>query len=197
MSESMYNMRMKIRNIWLAIFCVFLLQGFSFAPKVILTIDDIFYSRLKGSSAQKLRAVAGFKYWPRYYGLRKKTIFYIIEKESNFDCNAFNPQKGEIGLMQPWGKCFQDISFGAEYFNKDGSLNKHKVFDPWENIRIGCAYYKICKRKAKHQNVGRFQFKKDEIALFYYNGGIGTWEKGFKKLLLYAQNINEKGGEEE
>lgn len=189
MRHIIYNMGMKSLNLVISIFCLFLLQGFSWAPRVTLTIADKFHDKLDGTPEQKLRALAGFKKWPRHYNHSQEEIYLLIEKETagRFHCSAFNIKTQARGLMQIREIALKDIGCGKEFFDKDGRLNIHKCYDGYMNIMAGCAYFRRCKEMAKAQRIGRFVFTRDEVALAYYCAGYFTWNVTIKGTLDYLQ----------
>lgn len=83
-------------------------------------------------------------------------ILSVIKAESDFNSKA-RSGAGAIGLMQIMPSTAQ---FTAEKYNVDS----FDLFQPEDNIKIGCAYLRYLKEK----------FKVTETALAAYNAGEGT-----------------------
>jgi len=137
----------------------------------------------------------GFMHWPARYGHTQAEIWELIAKESDFDCRAYNSRTHARGLMQVRIIAIKDIPNSARFFRwkhisenrRIRFLHKKRVYDPYWNLKIGCAYYRICKKRAKAQKIGRFEFSKREIAKAYYISGYGNWHLGVSATLSYLQ----------
>jgi len=162
-----------------------------------LDINEQFYERVKGGLWAKKRAMDGFKKWPRKFGHTQKEIWELIRKETagGFHVNAYNKRTHARGLMQLREIALKDIPAGWKFFkwhrisetSREQILNKKRVYDPYHNIYAGCAYYRVCKRRAKAQTNGRFTFTREEIAKAYYVTGYGSWHMGVTATLSYIQ----------
>lgn len=92
-------------------------------------------------------------------GLDEYTVFSIIKRESKFVHDA-QSDKGAKGLMQLTGETANWVA------NKIGiaNLSEEDLFDPYTNIRLGCAYFAYLLERYNNDK---------NLALCAYNAGPG------------------------
>ena len=181
-----------------AITIMVLISFRAYAPLRHVTLALKFYDMVQGTESDRRSAYRGFKKWPQWFGHTQREIYELVEKESEFKVMAYNNGSGARGLTQCRSSAFEDIApppgskvrFFKYVFigsNRVRVVNRKAAYRPWFNLYAGCAYYALCKRRARAQQIGKFKFNRIEIAKLYYVAGIGTWRRTFIPALTYAQ----------
>ena len=147
------------------------------------------YDNVRGTQWEKCRAYEGMRKWPKHYSHTQAEIMEIIRKESQFSPRVKSCASAR-GLMQVTETAIKSLPDGHRYYVKrDGAnvLNYRKVYDPYWNLKLGCEFLRMCKKMARPQKIGRFEFTRDEIARAYYVMGYGRWNDSVKTTLRYIQ----------
>lgn len=95
-------------------------------------------------------------YYSKLYNLEPSLVFSVINTESGFNTNAVS-RSNALGLMQI-------MPTTAEYIAKELNLKDYDLFNPKDNIDIGCWYLRKLLNKYNNQNT----------ALCAYNAGSGN-----------------------
>jgi len=169
------------------------------APLNVKSLAVKFFDRLKGSYSDRCSGYWGFLKWPNYFGHTRQEIYELIgrETDNHYNIMAFNIKTKARGLTQVRKIALEDIApppDGKSFFKykvvggkRYKLLNKRAVYRPYYNIYAGAAYYRLCKRRAKAQKIGDYEFTREQMAKLYYVAGIGTWNNSFKPTLRYIQ----------
>jgi hypothetical protein len=163
------------------------------------TIAEKFYARVQGTPWGKLRAYKGMMRWPKYYGHTQQEIWELIRKETagRYHVDAYNGRTHARGLMQVREIALRDIPNGYKFYRwknitktkRIKFLNRKRIYDPYYNLQAGCCYYRICKRRARAQKIGRFKFSRMQVAGIYYVAGVGTWRNSLRPTLEYINGL--------
>lgn len=168
------------------------------APMIQQGIEEKFYHAIIETEWQRRRASLGFMKWPKYFNHSQEEIYNMGYKESRFVCNAYHPRTHARGLYQLTESAICTLQDGHTFYRykrlnnrRIKFLNKPKVYDPYWNTYLCCAFLRRCKDIARRRGpltVGKFSFTTNEMARAFYVVGYGSFNNRILVTLRYIQN---------
>ena len=138
-------------------------------------IDPLFLPSISDLAKLRIPYLKTITHNSKIYGLEPSMVAAMIKQESKFNSNA-KSHRNAIGLMQVIGKTAgHDVN--RVMFKNDSPVSDSLLYDPYTNIKFGCAYLYYIKKNFLKGIEDSTSLKYCMIAS--YNTGFGNVLKAF------------------